>query len=679
MAAFYQNSIEYFLADSPEMIQGILTMKAARSGFHQQLHSQTYSWNDEISILKKTLSALVSSNADTKKLGLLLEYPIARREKRIDAIVVNEQTIVVIEFKSGKTKFGKQDEVQLLDYCLDLRDFHFESREKTVIPLLLTSDVRTTDNFFLSNDDQIQPVLYSNKETLLTTLEWIFNKWPVADKIDYTKWDNSIYAPTPTIIEAARTLYSGKSVVEITRSHAGTKNLTRTSDAVIDAIKKAKENRTKIICFITGIPGAGKTLAGLNIAHAKEFQSGEQSLVTFLSGNGPLIKVLREVLSKDAFKRIQKSERKARKDEIERQMKAFIENVHRFIDEYCFTEKGEFDLNKKPNNQIIVFDEAQRAWNAEQSQRKFKRPYSEAEMLFNIMDRHNDWAAIVALVGGGQEINSGEAGLAEWGRILEEKYNNWTVYVSPELNIGDHSTGNLTLFKEPPKMMKLIENSDLHLNVSLRSYKAEKLSEWVSLILLNNSTTAKDIYEKELRKYQLIITRDLSKAKLWLTENCKGSRRKGLVASSGGKRLRAFGIDMESALKGTSDQTILGAWFLNPNDDVRSSNFLEVTSSEFAIQGLELDWACVCWDADLRREANSWKFYNFTGTSWKKVNAANKEKQQFILNKYRVLLTRAREGMIIWIPEGDEKDLTRRPEFYDSIFDYLKACGVKEI
>jgi Holliday junction resolvase len=421
MGAFYSNTIERFINDDNDLIIGSLTKQAGIAGFHQQLHTQTLSWDEEITVLKSSLKELTIQEPSTTEFGILLEYPIARREKRIDVVIITDNLIIVIEFKVGKDSYLNTDKEQLLDYCLDLRDFHFESRGKIIIPILLATKGDFIEYKLSKNEDLVKDIVFSSSDNLTHSLLKILNQYTgEKSELDFNKWNVSDYSPTPTIIEAAQTLYAGKSVIEISRSHAGTKNLTKTSDAVVDAIKIAKANNQKIICFITGVPGAGKTLAGLNIAHDEEFQGHEKSLATFLSGNGPLIKVLREALSRDAFKKIKRDDKNAKKKETDRII-SFIENVHRFLDHYFFEKE------RIPNNKIVIFDEAQRAWNAEHSMRKFQRPHSEPEMMFEIMSRHKDWSVIVALVGGGQEINTGEAGLPEWGRIIQEKFNDWKV------------------------------------------------------------------------------------------------------------------------------------------------------------------------------------------------------------------------------------------------------------
>jgi hypothetical protein len=427
-----------------------------------------------------------------------------------------------------------------------------------------------------------------------------------------------------------------------------------TTNAILYAIQQAQKTEEKIICFITGVPGAGKTLAGLNIVHNVDNYSGQG---VFLSGNGPLVKVLTEALARDNSQRNQIPLAQSRREV------AFVQNVHHFLNFY-------HNNDQIPQDKIILFDEAQRAWNAEHSKRKFDRDFSEAEMLFNIMSRNEGWAAIVALIGSGQEINTGEAGLAEWGRTISEKYPNWKIYISPELKEGASSIANYKLFKTTPAGISVTELPELHLQVSIRSYKAEKLSEWVDALLDDKPLEAKYILQNHLRDYPIFLTRDLETARCFLRKKNRGHRRTGLVASSGAKRLKAFGLDV-------TDEIDVANWFLNPKEDVRSSCFLELVATEFAVQGLELDWVGFCWGDDLRKAEKGWSFHAFKGTKWQIER--QEERKQFIINKYRVLLTRGREGLIIFVPEGSYVDHTRPHENYDNTYEYLRVIGIQEI
>jgi DUF2075 family protein len=668
MASFYSSTLDKHQDTATgEIYSDISTAYSSRH--LDQKSQQTKSWIDTIEIIKKFCFNSLPKIKDLPEWGILYEYPIPRRAKRIDAVLLSKNLIFVIEVKNNMQTYNCADVAQVEDYCLDLRDFHFESKARIIIPILLCTEAPPIQNVFQKNDEFVQDTLYANRNNLSEIIEKANAYFGGGSaKINIDNWNRSKYSPTPTIIEAAQTLYSGQSVSEISRSHAGAENLTNTTSAVLNAIEQAQKTNSKIICFITGVPGAGKTLAGLNIVHNREFQTENKDLGVFLSGNSPLVKVLSEALARD----FAKSE-KVNKPEAKRRVKTFIHNVHEFIDEYYQDE------TKLPVDRVLIYDEAQRAWTKEHKTRKSNGiiTESEPEILLSIMNRFSDWGVIIALVGGGQEINTGEAGLREWGKSIETKFTDWKVYISPELKQGDHSTGNLKLFDTIPKSVEVIENEFLHLKVAIRSYKAKKLSHWVALVLENKKEEAASIFNDALKNYPIFITRDIETAKSFLRKKAKGTRRTGLVASSGGRRLKAFGYDPFFGLRGDSSQDELGAWYLNPSTDVRSSNFLEILATEFAVQGLEIDWAGVLWDADLRRSNGNWDFKQFKGTKWQ--NVGDEQRKQFILNKYRVLLTRAREGMVIWVPEGDENDDTRLPMFYDETFKYLISCGIKKI
>lgn len=662
MSAYYLNSLPAFIQTDPHQILGALT-KAYGVQHYEQKDQQTKSWDETITLFKRALTDLRNGYAAANDWTILLEYKIPRRGKKIDAVIIARDILFVIEAKLFKKKIETADEMQLEDYCLDLRDFHFESRSRCIVPVLFCSDANARSNAFNKLDDAVQEIVYCNKENLADNLRAAFEAYSnrAAAPIDAQAWNSSKYLPTPTIIEAAQVMYAKQSVKEITRHHAG-ENLTKTADAVLRAIADAQRTQQKAICFITGVPGAGKTLAGLNIVHSKQV-TGQDHLGVFLSGNSPLVKVLSEALARDLAKREGMTKVEGR-----RRVSTFVQNVHVFLEKH-------FLESEAPPDRVVIFDEAQRAWDAAQSKRKFNRDFSEAEMMLEIMSRHKGWAVIVALIGGGQEINSGEAGLPEWGKVLKEKFPFWKIHISPELKQGDHSTGNLTLFMEqPPAALSISENHDLHLRVSIRSYKAQEYSAWVAQALEGDHEKAKEIYEQGLRDFPIAITRSLDTAKQWLRAHARGSRRCGLVASSGARRLRAHGLDPFSGLRGNSTQEELGAWYLHDKNDVRSSSFLEIPATEYAVQGLEIDWVGMCWGSDFTWNANDWRYRQFKGTKWQKVDKA--VTRQYIKNKYRVLLTRAREGVIIWIPEGSDEDATRDRKHYDETFAYLKSCGL---
>jgi hypothetical protein len=323
----------------------------------------------------------------------------------------------------------------------------------------------------------------------------------------------------------------------------------------------------------------------------------------------------------------------------------------------------------------VIFDEAQRAWNLEKTsqfmaQKKgwpdFNR--SEPDFLVSCLDRHDDWAVVVCLVGGGQEINTGEAGIGEWLRAIHAHYPNWEVHISPQLQDSEYAAGQpLQLIQHRDKVYY---NNDLHLSVSMRSFRAEHVSTLVKNLLDRDLVKARETLSSVRQRYPIVITRNLDAAKDWLRLMARGSERFGMVVSSQALRLKPHAIDVKSPMDPIH-------WFLDDKSDVRSSYYLEDVATEFHVQGLELDWACVVWDADLRYEEDSWDCRSFVGSKWQRIRLEHRK--TYLKNAYRVLLTRARQGMVIVVPPGDTEDPTRDPAFYDPIYSYLKSVGFEEV
>ena len=484
------------------------------------------------------------------------------------------------------------------------------------------------------------------------------------ENIDLDSWAGGRYSPTPTIIEAAMSLYSGHGVEEIARKDLDAKNLSTTTDAVLSIIKEAKMHHQKAICFVTGVPGAGKTLVGLNIG-AKNYKENEKSSTVFLSGNGPLVAVLREALTRDKVKREKEKGNKIKKLDAFRGVKSMIQNVHNFRDD-CLIDKT------PPFEHVTIFDEAQRAWDITQTSNFMKRKknvadfnISEPEFLIGCLDRHEDWAVIVCLVGGGQEINTGEAGISEWIESVNRSFPEWHVYVSDRLTDSEYAAGQALQLLEKHKTV--VFNKDLHLSVSMRSFRAENVSLFVKNLLDMNIEEARKNYSELKDKYPIVLTRDVKKAKQWLKEKARGTERYGIVVSSQAIRLKPYAIDVKSSMDPIH-------WFLDDKEDIRSSYFLEDVATEFQVQGLELDWACVTWDGDFRYSPKGWKSFSFVGSKWHHVH--KEERKLYLKNAYRVLLTRARQGMVIVVPEGDDEDATRKKEYYDETFEYLREIGI---
>ena len=651
--ACYSNHILGFLSDSAEGILGSLTANYPHSTLEDL---QINAWVEQVKILKNQLAELKDGH-------ILFEYSIPRMGKRVDNILLIDGIVFVLEFKVGEESYPLYALDQALDYALDLKNFHEQSHTKKIIPILISTHAIEHINVLQPFEDSVFEPLRANKNNLTRIMKWASEEYKDG-QMDADAWQQSIYKPTPTIIEAAQALYKGHSVQEISRSDGGAINLSRTSDAIAKIIDDSKLHNRKSICFITGVPGAGKTLAGLNIANERHNVDEDEHAV-FLSGNGPLVQVLQEALARNEVQDKKGTSEEITKNEALRHTKVFIQNIHHYRDDALQT-------NEPPIGQVAVFDEAQRAWTLEQTSSFMKRKkgildftMSEPDFLIGVMDRHNDWAIIICLIGGGQEINTGEAGLPEWFSALQRNHPDWNVYVSDKLIDFEYTRDIDLLSKIQPD--KLHIQPDLHLAVSVRSFRSEKVSALVKTILDVDVNKAQGLFSSLRDNYPIVLTRSLQTARAWLKKKSRGTERHGLVASSGAMRLKPFGVHVKSKVDPPN-------WFLNDKEDIRSSYFLEETATEFDIQGLELDWTCVCWDADLRFNNWQWQYKSFRGTSWNNVN--DDIRKLYLKNAYRVLLTRARQGMVIFVPEGDPSDHTRHPEFYDQTAEYLMQCGI---
>lgn len=582
----------------------------------------------------------------------LFEFLIPRMGRRADLIVLEGGLVFVVEYKIGARHVDRSALDQVYGYGLDLKHFHETSHAGRIVPLVVATAAPPAPLPAVRwDEDNLAKPIGVAPADLAHAIAQIAGSFAEAS-LDAAEWVAGRYRPTPTIVEAAQALYAGHSVEEISRSEAGAENLTVTADYVAEAIETAKRERRKIICFITGVPGSGKTLAGLNLATARQRAHSDEHAV-FLSGNGPLVDVLREALALDAVAKAREAGRLTTKAKEDRSAAAFIQNIHHFRDDALASTAA-------PIEKVAVFDEAQRAWDVEQTskfmqQKKGQAGFSmsEPEFLLSVMDRHEDWCAIICLVGGGQEINTGEAGIDEWLRALERSFPHWQAHIPHTL-------------EHPCDVVDEVAAPALHLATSLRSFRAERLSEFVGHVISGDADAARQV-RAQLGQYPLYLTRDLDAARGWLRERRRGPERAGLLASSNGARLKPHGVFVKAKIEPAK-------WFLAPSDDVRSSDALEDAGTEFDVQGLELDWACLCWDANLRRVGDRWQAMQFKGTEWKAVRV--EQRQRYVANSYRVLLTRARQGLVVFVPQGACTDGTRPPEIYNEIAQFLECCGI---
>jgi hypothetical protein len=623
---------------------------------------QRDAWLGQMRILRTVLNDFVDGH-------VYFEYSVPRLGKRIDVVAIIGAVVFVIEFKVGETMFASHAIDQVYDYALDLKHFHESSHDVYIAPILVATEAKLADpsiHLTPHNDRLLEPICSTVQQLSGVISEVLATV--LAPAINVNEWERGRYCPTPTIIEAATALYAGHNVEEISRSDASAINLSDTSRAITEAIEQAREQRQKVICFVTGVPGAGKTLVGLNIA--TQYLNSEGDLYSvFLSGNGPLVAILRESLARDKVRREAEAGKQVKLGQSRSEVKTFVQNVHHFRDE-CLV-----DMSRPPVEHVTLFDEAQRAWNLDQTAKFMKTKknrsnftMSEPEFLISCLDRHDDWAVIVCLVGGGQEINTGEAGIGEWIESVRRSFPHWRLQLSSRLTDSEYAAGRVV--QQVRSLDHVRFRDELHLGVSMRSFRAENLSLLVKQVLDLESNATRETLREVSENYPIRLTRDLATAKDWLRLQARGSERYGIIASSQAQRLKPLAIDVRSPIDPIH-------WFLHGKQDVRSSYYLEDVATEFHVQGLELDWACVVWDGDFRYTPSGWDHNEFRGDRWQKVRKL--ERQMYLKNAYRVLLTRARQGMIIVVPEGDSSDPTRDHAFYDPVWNYLVELGFERL
>jgi len=703
----YENSFSAFLHD-PEMA----VLGALHDNYHGDSRTTTTeAWKEEIRIMRSVVSAYEGEG------HIIFEYDIPRLGKRIDVVLLLRGIIFCIEFKVGEYQKLEPDVDQVLDYALDLKNFHKFSQEKIIVPILVPTRYPKTTSIVQSSiyDDRVVNPLVTGAAGFSRLIASVLERFPDETPVD-RNWIISPYAPTPTIIEAARSLYENHSVENITRHEADHVSTDRTIRYILQVIRESKARGRKSICFVTGVPGAGKTLVGLDVAVKQTYQGQDKPVedegAVYLSGNGPLVAVLTEALAQDDFRRCRENGDKKKLSDSRREVGKSIQMIHRYRDNMLAkiknpVENGVLEIDPAKAirmetagygevEHVAIFDEAQRSWTHKRLADYLKRggtygnklkvpnfPVSEAAFLIWSLDQREDWATIVCLVGGGQEINTGEAGIAEWIAALNEKFPHWDVYISPKLTDAEYAEGRVNELLAGNDNVTYAE--DLHLAVSLRSFRAEKLSAFVHA-LLSFDPSAPALYEEIRDRYPIVLTRDMAKARKWLHEKVRGTERTGVLVTKESARFKPLAIHILPS----GDENAVH-WFLEDKADTRSSNYLEDAATEIQVQGLELDYTCLLWDADMRVDHGRWRFYRFNGqTKWVELTATSESRQELIhymLNAYRVLLTRARSGMVICVPEGNPnrtasgfwEDSTRLPEYYDGTYRYLKSIGMTEI
>jgi DUF2075 family protein len=704
----YNSSFAQFNTADPSALFGVLC-----ENYHgEALTTTREAWTGEIAIMKRVLAPY--SNTDGQ---IIFEYDIPRLGKRIDVVLLLKGIVFCLEFKVGESKILEADVDQVLDYALDLKNFHKFSEDMIIVPILIATNYKHASTFIQPSlyDDKVVNPLVTGEAGLSNLIAQVLRCFPNEAPVN-PNWIISPYAPTPTIIEAARALYENHSVENITRHEADKVTTDQTIAYILDVIHISKQNQEKSICFVTGVPGAGKTLVGLDVAIRQTYQGQDEPVkdegAVYLSGNGPLVAVLTEALAQDNYKRCRDNGEKKKMSDSRREVAKSIQMIHRYRDNMLAKIKNpvengilEIDPDKAVKMEaagygevehVAIFDEAQRSWTHKRLADYLKRggtygnklkvpnfPMSEAAFLIWSLDQREDWATIICLVGGGQEINTGEAGISEWIKALNEMFPHWNVYISPKLTDAEYAEGKVNeLLKDNPNVTY---SESLHLAVSLRSYRAEKLSAFVHA-LLSFDDSAAALYQEIKDKYRIMLTRDMATARRWLHEKVRGTERTGVLVTKESARFKPLAVHILPS----GDENAVH-WFLEDKSDTRSSNYLEDAATEIQVQGLELDYTCLLWDADMRCDHGKWRYYTFNGnTKWNELTGNSESKQErmkYMLNAYRVLLTRARAGMVICVPTGNPnknpsgfwEDSTRLPEYYDGTYQYLKRIGIEEI
>ena len=694
-----------FLSKEPLAVLGTL-----HNNYHGDAPTTTdEAWMGEIELMQQVLEPW------REELGqIVFEYDIPRLGKRIDVVLLLRGMIFCLEFKVGKKEEFQAGIEQVMDYALDLKNFHLFSHDKKIVLILIPTKYKEYTTVFqpsVYNDDIYNPMITGEEHLQELISKVLEHAGAKREDGGIDNWLISPYAPTPTIIEAARTLYENHSVEDITRHEADKVSTDTTINYILQVIQQSKDRQQKSICFVTGVPGAGKTLVGLDVAIKQTYKDGEldkENGAVYLSGNGPLVAVLIEALARDNQKKCsERGERKNMSDS-RREVSEFIQIIHRYRDNMLAkiknpVENGELEIDPEKAvklaatgygevEHVAIFDEAQRSWTHKRIADYLKRggtygnklkvpnfPMSEAEFLIWSLDQREDWAVIICLVGGGQEINTGEAGITEWIKALNNRFKHWNVFISNKLTDPEYAEGRVNdLLRENSNVTF---SDSLHLAVSLRSFRAETLSAFIHS-LLSFAPDASSLYQDvKQKKYPIMLTRDMDKARKWLRKMARGTQQTGVLVTKVAARFKPLAVNILPQ----GDENAVH-WFLEDKTDIRSSNYLEDAATEIQVQGLELDYACVLWDADMRCEEGSWAYYKFNGKNkWNPEN--NNESRKYMLNAYRVLLTRARQGIVICVPygnsnktpEGFPEDPTRLPEFYNGTYEYLKSLGLEEL
>lgn len=673
--AWYHGSREDFLASPSQAIADQLAGRAASENLEIEAN-QNAEWRRSVDLLQKTLDKrLPILQAALKAPGceqirhVILEYDFHRRGLRMDCVLLGDGVLFVVEFK--RTKIQRADRDQVMTYAVNLLEFHKATQELSkadhgiiIVPIIALTEGRVHEPPSWpglgghSWSAMASRPLECDKLTLGTAIGAGIENRISSTPIPQNEWLNSPFRPSSSILDAALSLYGNHDVVAIQEHSAPKAEIDASIAEIRERIQMALEREEYHVIFLSGAPGAGKTLVGLDLVMRGSF--ADESV--FVTGNAPLVDVLNAALAK-SFKRQGQNASSWAPTGYHRADARFVTAAADFkvVKAHHFLGKrGE--PHRQEDGRVLVFDEAQRTYEKGRVVLGEKLADHEADLILSVQRNAfpTGGAVIVALVGHNQAINRGEQGIVAWLQAVERK--GWTFSISDE-------TLALAEFEDRKKweghhLRRTLRKG--HLHQSMRYYRNAKVEEWVAAILTDDECLAKKLSDEMIAHNNPIwITRSLNRARLWARSHTVGNQRSGVIASGQARRLAAEGLFVDY-------KPDIASWMLAPSKDVRSSNALETVQNQYQIQGLELDFSIVCWDADLRREDDSWVAYKLKGSDWTKDNLIEVAK-----NGYRVLLTRARKGMVIFVPSGDPsgEDVTRSTEFYDGVWDFLQSCG----
>jgi hypothetical protein len=605
---------------------------------------QVRAWDNSIPPLQNEVGEILQTDTAAPDYTTILEFTLPMESRRTDVIFLTKNSVVVLELK-GKLKPSQADIDQAAAYVRDLRCYHVECENRPVLALCVPMKAHG----YLGHQHDVHILGPDAVDTFIREL-------PQDAKLPYLTPNaflaETAYRPLPTLVQAARELFEKGDLREIRKARAAT------DPAVFkikDIIHEAAANKTRRLILLTGIPGAGKTLVGLRAVHAHYLDDlvvaradGKPSApAVFLSGNGPLVQVLQYELSSAGGGG-----------------KTFVRNVKDYVKRYS-SRPG-----LVPPEHVLIFDEAQRAFDAEQVRYKhsgtpgFIGGKSEPEHFIEFAERIPQWCAVIGLIGGGQEIFKGEeGGLVQWRRAIEGSANpnHWTVNGPPQLR--KEFQGSCVRFEE---------SLALNLDTEIRFHLASKIHEFVNQLLEGAPTQANFDLAEELegQGFHLRITTDRRIAEEYLKERYAENpdARYGLVASSKDKDLVKIGIpnDFDST---NPSRFPFGPWYSDPENAPGglSCRNLKTAVTEFGAQGLELDAVLLAWGSDFMREGGRWTDRKAGGY---RGGSPVRNPFQLRKNSYRVLLTRGRDGTIVFIPPLPELEETK---------EYLMKSGFRPL